>query len=706
MRIGGLPRQVGIGHVALAGPVAVGRPVDRVAVDEAAARADLVELRQAAHAGRDVVVARRTEAVTQLEVVEPLEVLHAPLVRQAPRSGHRGEVAPLLALRELRRTIAAHRGRKHVLALEVVVDAPEIGEQDVVGRIVHVRRTGVRGRTHEGPRLLGGVEIGQSVDPGVERTLLGDDVLLSQQHVQVVIFVRDELPEIIAQRIGVAHAAARHIVVVGRRGSRNRRTRTADLRIVGRKAVERIGLLAVVLHAGLDLQAKVVDDLPREARVGVPVGALALAVRIRNGDRRHHGVRGVLLQVVAALDLSLQRNGRVEHGVLQTARGLRTRVVERVGARAADLDARIADVEVERDALVGLELRFQAQVVTAVIRTDHDRLVVETRIGGVPLELVAAARNRQVVVELLARTAEKLVHPVVALHAVVEVDVGERSEVRLVVVRDLVLDGGQLVLPLGELRGVERLHLVLAGDVLEPPVYIVVYVHLALLAALGGDQHDAVGAARTVDGRRKGVFQNVDRLDFRRGDVADALHGESVDDIERRAVRRERTRTAHADADFGVGISLRGRDLHTGHAARHRLGDRGHGHLLERLGIHRGDRTHDIAAFHGGVTHDHHVVHRRRLVFEPDVDLRFAADGDALRLHTDIGDHQRLLRSVGYVERPLPVDARTRSQSRTVNDHRSSDNRFARRILDDTSDFLSRGRGGQTHTQQEQQGEL
>ena len=522
----------------------------------------------------------------------------------------------------------------------------------------------------------------------------------------MVVFVRDELPEVIAQRIGVAHAAARHIVVVGRRGSRNRRTRTADLRIIGRKAVERIGLLAVVLHTGLDLQAKVVDDLPREARVGVPVGALALAVRIRNGNRRHHGVRGVLLQVVAALDLGLQRNGRVEHGVLQTARGLRTRVVERVGARAADLDARIADVEVERDALVGLELRFQTQVVTAVIRTDHDCLVVETRIGGVPLELVAAARNRQVVVELLARTAEKLVHPVVALHAVVEVDVGERSEVRLVVVRDLVLDGGQLVLPLGELRGVERLHLVLAGDVLEPPVYIVVYVHLALLAALGGDQHDAVGAARTVDGRREGVFQNVDRLDFRRGDVADALHGESVDDIERRAVRRERTRTAHADADFGVGISLRGRDLHTGHAARHRLGDRGHGHLLERLGIHRGDRTHDIAAFHGGVTHDHHVVHRRRLVFEPDVDLRFAADGDALRLHTDIGDHQRLLRSVGYVERPLPVDARTRSQSRTVNDHRSSDNRFARRILDDSSDFLSRGRGGQTHTQQEQQGEL
>ena len=91
----------------------------------------------------------------------------------------------------------------------------------------------------------------------------------------------------------------------------------------------------------------------------------------------------------------------------QTARGLRARVVERVGARAADLDARIADVEIERDALAGLELRFQAQVVTAVIRADHNRLVVETRIGGVPLELVAAARNREVVVELLARTAEK-----------------------------------------------------------------------------------------------------------------------------------------------------------------------------------------------------------------------------------------------------------------------------------------------------------
>ena len=522
----------------------------------------------------------------------------------------------------------------------------------------------------------------------------------------MVVVVRDLLPEVVAQRIGVAHAAARHVVVVRGRGSRNGRTRTADLRIVGGDAVEGVGLLTVLLHAGLDFQAEVIDDLPRETAVGGPVGALALAVRVRNGDRRHHGVRGVLLQIVAALDLGFQRNGRVEHGVFQTARALGARVVERVGARTAHLHTRIADVEIERDALVGLELRLQAEVVAAVIRTDHDRLVIETRIGGVPLELVAAARNREIVVELLARAAEELVHPVVALHVVVEVDVGKRPEIGFVVVRHLVLDGGQFVLPFGELRRVERLHLVLAGDVLETPIYIVIDVDLAFLAALGGDEHDAVGTARTVDGRREGVFQNVDRLDLRRGNVADALHREAIDDVERRSVGRERARTADADADLSVGVALRGGDLHAGHASRHRLGHRGHGHLLERLGVDRGDRSDHVAALHGGIAHDHHIVHGRRFVFERHVDLRLAADGDALRLHADIGDHQRLLRSVGHIERPLAIDTRARSQSRTLDDHRSSDNRFARRILDGSSDFLGHGRGSQTHSQQERQGEL
>lgn len=113
-----------------------------------------------------------------------------------------------------------------------------------------------------------------------------------------------------------------------------------------------------------------------------------------------------------------------------------------------------------------------------------------------------------------------------------------------------------------------------------------------------------------------------------------------------------------------------------------------------------------VAAFHRSVTHDHDIVHGRRFVLERNVYLRPAADGDTLRLHADVGDDQRLLRRVGHVERPLAVDPRARSQGRTVDNHRSSDNRLARRILDDSSDFLSHGRGGQTHTQQERQGEL
>ena len=54
--------------------------------------------------------------------------------------------------------------------------------------------------------------MGQTIDPRVERPLLGDDVLLAQQHVEMVVVVRDQLPEVVAQRIGVAHSSSRLVV--------------------------------------------------------------------------------------------------------------------------------------------------------------------------------------------------------------------------------------------------------------------------------------------------------------------------------------------------------------------------------------------------------------------------------------------------------------------------------------------------------------
>ena len=45
-------------------------------------------------------------------------------------------------------------------------------------------------------------------------------------------------------------------------------------------------------------------------------------------------------------------------------------------------------------------------------------------------------------------------------------------------------------------------HVELRGLGLELEVHVVLHLHLALLSALGGDEDDAVGTARTVDGRR------------------------------------------------------------------------------------------------------------------------------------------------------------------------------------------------------------
>ena len=48
---------------------------------------------------------------------------------------------------------------------------------------------------------------------------------------------------------------------------------------------------------------------------------------------------------------------------------------------------------------------------------------------------------------------------------------------------------------------------------------------LALLATLGGDEDDTIGAADTEDGRRRGILQHGDALDLVRVDVVEAaLH--------------------------------------------------------------------------------------------------------------------------------------------------------------------------------------
>ena len=82
------------------------------------------------------------------------------------------------------------------------------------------------------------------------------------------------------------------------------------------------------------------------------------------------------------------------------------------------------------------------------------------------------------------------------------------------------------------LSGVE--HVAMFPRVLPSVREVIVDAHLALLASLCGDEDNAVGGTRTVDGARSSVLEHLDGLDVARVKIVDAaFDGHSVHDVER-----------------------------------------------------------------------------------------------------------------------------------------------------------------------------
>ena len=145
-----------------------------------------------------------------------------------------------------------------------------------------------------------------------------------------------------------------------------------------------------------------------------------------------------------------------------------------------------------------------------------------------------------------------------------------------------------LLVPVGDiLLGVEHVD-VLAGTV-ERDTGGEVDLGLAALTLLGGDEHDTVGGAATVDGCGRGVFQHLDALDVLGVDtcqtalgglhgvatcattavgVADVLgsvvHDNTIDHIQRFLVTVEGRGTADAHVDESTQLRVAAVDIHTG----------------------------------------------------------------------------------------------------------------------------------------------
>ena len=229
----------------------------------------------------------------------------------------------------------------------------------------------------------------------------------------------------------------------------------------------------------------------------------------------------------------------------------------------------------------------------------------------------------------------------------------------------------------------------------------------ALGTAFGVDDDDAVGAAGSVDGRGRGVFQHVDRLDVggvdRRGERS--LGGESVDDVERGVALREGVVAADGDVGLGAQRTVARGDDHAGDTAVQSLvevGDVGFHHGAQ-VGF--GDRSREVAPRRGAVTDvdDLHGAQLSGLLVHLDVDGRAFADDLLDGRVAQIGEDQRLV--LGDLDRVIAVDTGCRTRGRTLDHDIDTDQRSVVGV-NHTSDYgvLCESLPGQQDRQGEQHG--
>ena len=204
----------------------------------------------------------------------------------------------------------------------------------------------------------------------------------------------------------------------------------------------------------------------------------------------------------------------------------------------------------------------------------------------------------------------------------------------------------------------------------------------ALVAALGVDDDDAVGAAGAVDGRGRGVLQHVDRLDVggvdRRRERA--FGGESVDDVERGVALREGVVAADGDRGLGAERTVARRDDDARNAAAQRLVEVRDVGLHHRPQVGLGDRTGQVAPRRGAVTDvdDLDGTELRGLLGHLDVDGRAFADGLLDGRVAEVGEDQRLV--FADLDRVVAVGSRGRTGRRSLDHDIHADQRHVVRV--------------------------
>ena len=498
-----------------------------------------------------------------------------------------------MARSQLGGTIGTEVHRQVVLAVVVVGDAAEVGHDRPLGPAGGLAAEAALVAAAEAPDLV--VVLGVEVAAGTAELLpVGGGGGGTGHHVQVVLPGEGVLvgQDVVVDHAAVVAAGVRRLAVLG--------AAVAGLDRV--QVVPAVDPAAVHGHRALEVQLLGEVDL----RVAGEDGAVG-GVEIALAAGHVLGRRGVAAQAVERV-VVLFRVLRIPHE--RVSRGVDDgeddagAVRARTGDDAVVLVVGVGHVRAHGEPLVHVHVEAGAHVVAAGVGDLDDTLLVGVAAADVVAELVGAAGNAQLVV-LGDAGLVGVVEPVgLVLEARGDIDIELlRVFAVLVHVQDFI-----------GTRHVGHAHV--RGE-----------VHLRGLVAaalLGGDEHDAVRRAGTIDGRGGGVLEDLHRLYVVRGEVRDGVgtfaHGDTVHDVQRVVGRCDGTVTADADRHAGARKAAGLLDLDAGHLALDEAGSLGNGPQGGVFGGNDGHGRGEVLLAHGAVADGHDGVQREGFFLDGHVD--------------------------------------------------------------------------------------
>ena len=600
---GFLPRQVGIGHTRREERRRL-RAAEQITVGGRAVGFERT-------VGRDGVVTRASGAQAQRQFIEPAHLLEEILVLGVPLDGRRREETPFVVLGEVRRPVVTPREGEVVAALVVVVQAHE---HRLAHDFVRAGRSVVVLLAADAVHVVPLQVVGEQPF-GLQREKVGRFVRGREARHRIEIVPRGEFLRI-GDRIFRSQAACVALVTVG--------IGPFALGALRQIAGPELVVVTLVDHIGvLTLDDQPAHGLDRELQhvgIGHALALVLVAVDLGAGRINAHAVLVEGVDVV----FGTHRRGQVDGAVpdVRAADGRPVGILVAEGIAALETDGQPLG-EVVRKIQTGRDAAESAAVDDALRIVAAERREVA--------RLLTAAADRKVIVLIESRAGD-LVDPVGPAPVL------RRVEAR----RTLRIARGEIVPVVEVADELLRVHQIeVAGEFRDAEFSLGRDRRLRGDALPRGDDNHAVGAARAVDGRRRGVLEDRDLLDVGRVDVVQVAHGvdHAVDDDQRFVRRRDRTRAAHADRSRGSRRTRSRHDVHTGDAALQSLVDRRVGHVADVGHLHVGDRTRQVGFLHRAVTDDHHLVDG---VFgigdQVDVDLRTVADDDLPGDVAQVGD--------------------------------------------------------------------